>query len=226
MKIYMWKVMTVVLLLAPLSAPKSNASAQVRVINVYDGDTVTLSDGSRVRLVQIDAPEIRDRECYSAKSREILDSILRAKRVTLVMDPKLDQIDKYGRKLGYLFAGKANLNLRLVELGAATPYFYRGVKGKYADLLMKAAKAARKNSLGLWKDCPGTKLNVFSAVSTVAETQSQYTAGCDPNYSGCIPITNKDLDCPDIRALGIAPVKVLGSDVHRLDQNRNGYGCE
>jgi len=225
-KNFMRKVMTVVLLLAPLSVPISTASSAVRVMRVYDGDTVTLSDGSRVRLVQIDAPEVQGQECYSAKSRETLVSLLRAKTITFVLDPKLDSIDKFGRKLGYLFAGKTNINLRMVELGAATPYFYRGAKGEYANAFMKGVKSAQKNTLGLWKDCPGTKLNVYSAVTTVGEVTSSSTTSCDPNYSGCVPITNSDLDCPDIRALGIAPVRILGVDTHRLDHDRDGYGCE
>lgn len=226
MRNYVQKVMTVVLLLAPLSAPTSNAAIEVKVINVYDGDTVTLSDGARVRLVQIDAPEVQSQECYSSKSREVLASLLRDKKVTFVSDPKLDQVDKYGRKLGYLFAGKANINLRMVELGAAAPYFYRGAKGKYANAFMRATKRAQANSLGLWKDCPGTKLNVYSAITTVGEKITTATGTCDSKYLGCVPLTNDDLDCPDIRALGLAPVKVLGIDTHRLDHDKDRYGCE
>lgn len=226
MKHFIQKVMTVVLLLAPLSAPISTASAAVRVVNVYDGDTVTLSDGTRVRLVQIDAPEVQGQECYSTKSRETLVSLLKAKNITFVSDPKLDTVDKYGRRLGYLFAGKTNINLRMVELGAATPYFYRGAKGEYANAFMRGVKSAQKNALGLWKECPGTQLNVYSAVATLGEISSSSTTTCDPNYSGCVPLTKEDLDCPDIRTLGIAPVKILGVDIHRLDHDKDGYGCE
>ena len=52
------------------------------------------------------------------------------------------------------------------------------------------------------------------------------TGKCDPNYSGCVPPPPPDLDCADIRALGIAPVRVLGSDPHRLDGDDDGLGCE
>ena len=46
--------------------------------------------------------------------------------------------------------------------------------------------------------------------------------GCDPNYSGCVPMVNYDLDCGDI---GFA-VQVLGSDHHRFDGDGDGWGCE
>jgi hypothetical protein len=48
---------------------------------------------------------------------------------------------------------------------------------------------------------------------------------CDPNYSPCIP-GNRDYDCPELRALGLAPVIVIGADWQRLDRDRDGYGCE
>jgi len=48
-------------------------------------------------------------------------------------------------------------------------------------------------------------------------------ANCDPNYSGaCVPIVSWDLDCADIRQT----VKVEGTDIHRFDADRDGYGCE
>lgn len=47
-------------------------------------------------------------------------------------------------------------------------------------------------------------------------------SNCDPNYSGCVPIVSGDLDCKDI---GFR-VQVLGSDKHRFDADRDGWGCE
>jgi hypothetical protein len=176
--------------------------------------------------VQIDAPEMAGGECYSRQSRDLLASLIKSKTITFTTDPNLDQVDKYGRKLGYLFSGKMNINLKLVELGAATPYFYQGEKGKYSSTLSMLAKKAQSGSKGLWKSCPGTKLNEYSAITTVAKKSKISSLGCDPNYSGCVPQSSVDLDCADIRKLGLAPVRVIGADIHRLDQDGNGYGCE
>ena len=110
MKSFVRSVMTVVLVVAPLSAPQALGQTRVEVVKIYDGDTVTLKDGTRVRLVQIDAPEISGGECFAKQSREILTSLIKSKNITLTFDPKLDQVDRYGRKLGYLFAGKININ--------------------------------------------------------------------------------------------------------------------
>jgi endonuclease YncB( thermonuclease family) len=61
------------------------------------------------------------------------------------------------------------LNLRLVEIGAAAPYFYRKEKGLYAGVLLKAAQSAQKRKLGLWGMCPGTRLSPNHAVQTKAK---------------------------------------------------------
>lgn len=53
-------------------------------------------------------------------------------------------------------------------------------------------------------------------------TAASSGSNCDPNYSPCIPNVSYDLDCPDI---GFT-VRVIGTDRHRLDRDRDGYGCE
>ena len=211
----------------------TDANAAVVVSKIYDGDTITLSTGERVRLLQIDTPELSPAECYGEEARTALGSLLRsAGDVWLKTDPKLDKVDRYGRLLRYVYVGKTNINLKLVEIGAATPYFYKGDKGMYSNQMLKAAQNAKAKSLGLWKKCPGTQLTPTNAISTVAgikaksESAAPVDGKCDPNYAGCIPIFPSDVDCPDIKRLGLAPVRVIGVDIHRLDRDRDGIGCD
>ena len=49
--------------------------------------------------------------------------------------------------------------------------------------------------------------------------------GCDPNNAGCIPLFPPDLDCGDIKALGLAPATVIGKDPHKLDGDGDGKAC-
>jgi micrococcal nuclease len=205
----------------------------VVVAKIYDGDTITLSTGERVRLLQIDTPELSPAECYGEEARTALGSLLRSSGdVSLKTDPKLDKVDRYGRLLRYVYVGKTNINLKLVEIGAATPYFYKGDKGMYSSQMLRAAQNAKAKSLGLWKKCPGTQLTPTNAISTVAgikaksESATPVDGKCDPNYAGCMPIFPSDVDCPDIKRLGLAPVRVIGVDIHRLDRDRDGIGCD
>ena len=224
-----------VLAAAAVLLARTTASAQPSrgaiVASVYDGDTLTLGDGRRVRLVQIDTPELGSHECFSRAARTALLRLVPVgSRIDLEVDPSLDRTDRYGRLLRYVQRGRTNVNLPLVREGAAAPYFYGGARGRYAGELMAAARQARAAQRGLWGACASTSLDPTHAVSTSvgrATSSPNSTARCDPNYAGvCVPAYPPDVDCADIRALGIAPVRVVGSDPHRLDGDADGWGCE
>jgi endonuclease YncB( thermonuclease family) len=139
----------------------------VRIASVIDGDTVVLSNGEHVRLVQIDAPEVRNRECYGTQSRALLRRLAPpGSTVRVEGDSRLDDVDRYGRLLRYLFRGPANLNLELVRQGAATVWFYDHDRGRYAAALLQAALAARAAHRGLWGACPGTRFDPYHAANT------------------------------------------------------------
>ncbi len=65
--------------------------------------------------------------------------------------------------------------------------------------------------------------------STGDETEDdagETTSGlCHPSYDPCLPIVD-DLNCPDVVALGAAPVTVIGPDDYGLDRDHDGIGCE
>ena len=222
-------------LAALLLIASTPAEAALKVVKIYDGDTITMADGLKVRLLQIDAPELAEGECYADKAKATLVSLLSKKgAITLKADPISASFDRYGRALRYIFVGKVNVNLEMVKQGAAAPYFYQGEKGKYSAAMLKAAEAAKYYKVGLWKDCPGTQLLPTKAITTYkavgtpvasSVTVPSATTGCDPNYAGCIPLYPPDLNCSDIKALGLTPVTVIGKDPHRLDGDGDGKAC-
>ena len=127
-------------LLSLLVLPAAS-TAPIRINSIIDGDTIKLSTGQSVRLLQIDTPEMRGSECYSLESSQALAKLLTIKgKRKITTDPNLDEVDRYGRLLRYLFIGKTNVNLKMVELGAAAPYFYRKELGKYSKKLLSAAQ--------------------------------------------------------------------------------------
>jgi len=67
--------------------------------------------------------------------------------------------------------------------------------------------------------------NTRAPTSKPAPPTTRPVAPCEPGYSPCLPVTG-DLDCSDVRAMGLAPVRVTGSDRCRLNRDRDGYGCE
>jgi endonuclease YncB( thermonuclease family) len=129
------------------------------VASIYDGDTLSLRDGRRVRLLQIDTPELGSGECYSRVARTALLRLTPIGRpVVLEIDPALDRTDRYGRILRYVKRNGVNVNVELVRRGAAAPYFYRSDRGRHAATLMRAAQRAEASKLGLWYACPSTVL--------------------------------------------------------------------
>lgn len=147
------------------SAPTADAAENVS--RIIDGDTIEMKNGEKVRLIQIDTPELSGNECYALNAKIELSKMLNGSgKVQLIADPRLDNIDRFGRSLRYLFFNGVNVNLKLVEIGAAAPYFYRSEQGLYSRKLMDAAGKAKTNKLGFWKNCPKTKLDPNHALTT------------------------------------------------------------
>ena len=142
-----------------------------RVSRVIDGDTIELGNGQRVRLVQIDTPEVYGGyECYGPQASAVAKQLLPVgTRVLLQFEPASDPVDRYGRLLRYVVRASdgMNVNLRLAGVGAAAPWFYDGERGRYFATLQTLAKQARLKRLGLWGACPHTVYDPYHAVTTV-----------------------------------------------------------
>jgi micrococcal nuclease len=200
---------------------------------VIDGDTIETVDANgnnnRIRLFQIDAPEGKG-ECYGKKAGTVLRQLLPIGTVvSLSGDTKLDNVDRYGRLLRYVFKDKTNINLVLVQKGAANVWFFNGDRGRYADKFLHAAENASRARRGAWGACEAT-LDPTGAFQThpkqnAPDNPAPLVSRCEPGYSPCLPITG-DLDCAQIEAMGLAPVTVTGSDRYRLDGDGDGVGCE
>jgi endonuclease YncB( thermonuclease family) len=136
------------------------------VAAVSDGDALRLESGERVRLVQLDAPELVG-ECSGREARRELERLAPpGALVRLERDPRLDDRDRFGRLLRYVHAGGTNVNVALVERGAAAPYFFRCERGRHAGELLRAPRAARAAGRGLWGGCPAARLDPLRAVAT------------------------------------------------------------
>ena len=217
---------------------------------VIDGDTVELVSGNTVRLVQIDTPELSTNECYAQESKQALIDLLSSGNsettstwksdIAIEYDEKQDKMDKYQRELVYLIASGINLNIELVRLGFAAPYFYESIKGVYAEELLEAAEYAKSENLGIWAACPGFIYNpdkaietgIVSGITSSSNNEgdnfiiggSENSGNCSPDYRECVPPYPPDYDCSQLRDLGV--IHVIGADPHRLDRDGDGVACE
>jgi micrococcal nuclease len=140
------------LLILPHSSIADYPDGYYRVDRIIDGDTFVLTDGKRVRLLGIDAPEIG--EHCGTQAMQKLASLILDQMVYLEKD--VSETDQYDRLLRYVFIDGAFVhsmlfvNLILVEEGYAWAGSY-SPDVKYASELADAEKSARNRNRGcLW----------------------------------------------------------------------------
>ena len=129
----------------PRAAPV-RSSVEGKVVAVSDGDTVTVLVGreqTKVRLWGIDAPE--KAQAFGQRSREHVSLLVFGKTVRVEVWGK----DRYGRTLGRIFHGGADVNLAMVRAGMAW-WYQQYAPG--ADDIELAEQQARAAKAGLWRD--------------------------------------------------------------------------
>lgn len=153
--------------------PDFNAQTweSVRVARVIDGDTVDLDSGERLRLIGIDAPERG--ACYADESAEVLATFVSGKG--LRFEPGVNERDRYGRRLGYLYDGSFFINALLVQRGAAVAKAYPP-DTLYATALTEFEKSARSANRGLWGLCGGLKESL--SVDATTDVQGPPSPDC------------------------------------------------
>ncbi len=131
---------------------------------VFDGDTVALTDGRRVRLLGINAPELGHNgapdQPYAQAARNALQTFLDdghlddGQPVALLYDR--ERRDRYGRELAHLYRHDgANAETHLLRQGLA---YHIAIlpNTTLADCLASVAEVARGQQRGLWRDSRAT----------------------------------------------------------------------
>ncbi len=132
------------LLLSSCQSPPTTA----RVIEVIDGDTITVEGGYRVRYIGIDTPEIHPQlEAYGNEAWQANRQRVAGKMVRLERD--ISETDKYGRLLRYVYMDGVFVNAELVREGLARARAYP-TDTKYQDHLEKMETEARRAGRGMW----------------------------------------------------------------------------
>ncbi len=128
---------------------------RVRVAKIYDGDTLTLSDGRKVRLVGVNTTEMgrggQPDQPLARHAQQVASTFVRqSDRVELLLDAQSK--DHYGRWLGHIYnqAGE-NLEQHLLQQGLA---YHVAIPPNLtlAECLAKAEQQGRDARLGVWSD--------------------------------------------------------------------------
>jgi micrococcal nuclease len=124
--------------------PSSALAATVTA--VIDGDTISLSNGTKVRYLGINTPE-RGQPFYE-EAKRFNARLVGGKDVRLETGPV--KRDGYGRLLAYVYVGDVLVNARLIAEGLGY-LFVIDPLGREAELL-RLQKEAQKQTKGMWRD--------------------------------------------------------------------------
>ncbi len=124
----------------------------VSVTKVIDGDTIELDNGTRLRYIGIDTPEIhhpaKGLQYYGPQAKEFNKKLVLYNRVRLEFDS--ERFDKYGRTLAYVYLENGTfVNAELVRQGYARAMMI-SPNTKYAGLVKQLEEEAKREKRGLW----------------------------------------------------------------------------
>ncbi len=132
-------------------------AVKVKVSKVIDGDTVVLSDGTKLRYASINAPELNPKngtpEPFALEAYLLNKELVEGKTVELVLASR--KKDRFGRLLGYLVLENGTLVSEvLVQRGYAFACYYGGAERYLARLLevQKRAILEKRGIFGLLKE--------------------------------------------------------------------------
>lgn len=130
------------------AVPQGAETAQCH--HVYDGDTLTLTNGKRVRLLGIDTPELKEKQPFAEEAKRCTQQ--QCSGQTVYLEYGSEPEDRFGRKLAYVYVKSVEhpgkfvfVNAMLLCEGLARFYSPGAALSKRDGLLlcMSEAKNAR-----------------------------------------------------------------------------------
>ncbi|WP_158680860.1 thermonuclease family protein [Micropruina glycogenica] len=139
------------------------AAVELRRPRVVDGDTFDATDADgrrvRVRLIGVDAPEIRHgatpAQCGAVQAQQELRRLLATvASLQMVPDPNSVAVDRYGRRLGYVQIEAGDVALLLLRAGVVEAWGPRGAAAPTRLSDYRAAQqVAQDAGAGSWRTC-------------------------------------------------------------------------
>ncbi len=143
---------SVALFFLSLPAFGVECSLSGKVVSITDGDTIKILTSDKqqykIRLAGIDAPE--KGQPYSKAAKKQLSKWIAKKNVCIQSDKK----DRYGRVVGKVLLGEADVNYSMVAAGYAWHYkkYAREQHPLDSQAYAQAEIEARSDVIGLWQE--------------------------------------------------------------------------
>ncbi len=146
------------------------------VKGVLDGDSFEATDGTRIRLIGIDAPDVETRGCFSAEATAHLRELL-APESTVRVAYDTTRTDRFARTLAYVYRLGDGL---FVNVALARDGFARELttppNTAHAEEIKAAAQEAVAQRRGMWATCPTTTSTARRTATTRRPATAATTA--------------------------------------------------
>jgi len=145
-------------LLLALPASSAPGGLPATVVRIVDGDTIQVRIGDRlekVRYIGMNAPEVhhprKGEEPGGREASEVNRQLVGGQQVRLELD--VQERDRYGRLLAYVWVGDTMVNAELVRRGYAQVMTIPP-NVRYQQMFLKLQREAREAGRGLWHLVP------------------------------------------------------------------------
>jgi len=134
--------------------PGNQISETATVRYVHDGDTIKLSNNTKVRLLGIDTPELarkgKTAQPFSLQAKYALHKLIRQNQQQVGLADGIEKFDKYQRRLAHLYLSNGDsIQAHLLRQGLATA-FTTPPNIRLSHCYQQAERFARKQELGIW----------------------------------------------------------------------------
>ena len=191
-----------------------------KVINVADGDTLTILDAAhnrhKIRLADIDAPE--QGQPYGNRAKQRLTQLVRNKWVIAVCREQ----DKYQRDVCTIFVDGADVNADLVLSGHAWVYEQYNQRADLPAMQVTAQRAKR----GLWQLPEAQIVSPSDWRRGQREVQEQIKTAKQQQSERADATCGAKRYCKQMRDCAEAKYHLLQCGIKPLDRDNDGVPCE
>lgn len=155
----------------------------ILVLEVLDGDTLLLEREVRLRLREIDAPEVA--LCGGVEAKKVLTDLVKGKRITLAEQI----IDNWGRPMALVYLGNTLVNLEMITSGWAR---HHSDKTTQQQVMQEAYEQIQEEKKGIFSSLchqlenpDNQKCNIKANIDKNSDRRNYYFPGC-PQYKTTI----------------------------------------
>lgn len=164
------------------------AEKGILVIEVLDGDTILLEGDVKLRLRNVDAPELQ--YCGGSQAKDLLTKLTKDRKVVI----KEEIIDQWGRPMALIFQGNTLVNLEILKSGWAR---FHHDQSSRSDELKKASDEAKGQAKGIFSHLCYQKENPIDPNCNIKGNIDKNSGAKKYYFPGCVQydftIVEKDI---------------------------------